>query len=204
MNITWDYHIHTIFSDGQNSVDEIAKFCKELGLQEIAITDHVREKITYNFSDLINDIKQAEKKYGMKIWKGSEARILPDGKLDISDKILEATDFVIGSIHTWPKDVPFEVGYKLLSETPCTIIGHVKFLNESLIKLFIKKNKVLEINNFYRLSDEELSLIKKFPDLEISFGSNTHRLDQLKPAHDYFQYIAKAYCYKNQIWKFTP
>src|ERR1700720_357527 len=108
MNITWDYHIHTTFSDGKNSVDEIAKFCKKLGLQEIAITDHVRKNLTYNFSDLLTDIKHAEKKYGIKIWRGAEARMLPDGQLDISDEVLKRTDFVIGSIHTWPEEVPFE------------------------------------------------------------------------------------------------
>jgi len=49
MNITWDYHIHTTFSDGKNSVDEIAKSSKKIGLLEIGITDHVRKNITYNF-----------------------------------------------------------------------------------------------------------------------------------------------------------
>src|ERR1700683_4175511 len=133
MKINWDYHIHTTFSDGQNSVEEIAKCCKELGLQEIGITDHVRRKLTYNFSDLVMDIKRAEKKYHIKIWRGAEARILPDGQLDISAEVIRATDFVIGSIHTWPEEVTFEKGYNLLCETPCTLIGHVNFLNENLI-----------------------------------------------------------------------
>lgn len=204
MKINWDYHIHTTFSDGQNSVDEIAKFCMEIGLQEIAITDHVRKNITYNFSDLLTEIDHAEQKYGIKIWHSAEAKILQNGQLDISDQILNKTDFIIGSIHSWPENISFEMGYKLLCESPCTIIGHVKFLNEKLIKLFIKKKKILEINNQYQLLEKELALIKKFPDLKISFGSNSHDTSQLKPAQKYFQHIANTYCHENQIWKITP
>ncbi len=200
MDEIFDYHIHSTFSDGENTIDEIARYCAEKNIKEIAITDHVRESLSYDFSEYLAAIEKARKQYNISIIKGIEAKILPDGKLNMPSTIIDKVGLIIGAIHGWPEDISFEKAYEFLVETNCTIIGHVKFLNPNLIGMFLKHKKVLEINNQYRLSEAELQLIKKYPQLKISFGSNAHKLTDIEAAQQYFREIAKKYCHENQIF----
>lgn len=100
-------HCHSTYSDGANSLREMAAGSKKLGFEYLGICDHSmsvayahgltpeRVKAQHKEIDKIN----AELK-GFRIFKGTECDILPDGKLDYPEKILESFDFVVASIHS--------------------------------------------------------------------------------------------------------
>ncbi|MDZ7344598.1 MAG: DNA polymerase/3'-5' exonuclease PolX [candidate division KSB1 bacterium] len=100
-------HCHSTYSDGANSIREMAEACKKLGFEYLGICDHSmsvayakglsteRVKAQHKEIDTLN----AELK-GFHIFKGTECDILPDGKLDYPDKVLASFDFVVASIHS--------------------------------------------------------------------------------------------------------
>lgn len=105
--IRGDLHIHTTWSDGKASLEEMVEAARERGLSYIAITDHAR------FSEMIGGVSPDElsrqldeiaavneKLAGFRVLAGVEANILRDGSLDVPDRILKELDIVIAAIHS--------------------------------------------------------------------------------------------------------
>ena len=101
-----DLHLHTRYSDGTATIEEMAKAAQEKGYDYIAITDHSKsariaggmdeETIRKQWAE-IDDISE---KCEIRILKGVEVEILKDGSLDYSDEILDELEIVIGSVHS--------------------------------------------------------------------------------------------------------
>jgi DNA polymerase (family 10) len=99
-------HCHTIYSDGTNSVSEIAAACRAAGYRYVGITDHseaaafaggLREETFLRQHEEIDAFNRSEP--DIRVLKGVEADILGDGKLDYGPAFLDSFDFVIGSVH---------------------------------------------------------------------------------------------------------
>ena len=99
-----DWHMHTSYTDGQNTVLEMAEQAEKNGLKLIAFTEHVTKEMSYDFDQLIRDIKEARKLHpSMKILVGCEAKILDtEGTLDVPEDVLKKCEIVIASFHTFP------------------------------------------------------------------------------------------------------
>jgi len=105
-DIRGDLHVHTVASDGRNTIEEMALAARRLGWKYICITDHSQSSTIANGLDEqrlrrhVRDIRRAaERTRGITIWAGAEVDILADGALDYSDEVLAELDFVIASIH---------------------------------------------------------------------------------------------------------
>ena len=105
-DIKGDLHMHTHFSDGRDTVEEMVAGCVALGYQYLAITDHSpHSAATRNLS--IESVKrQADEiaalrtKYpAITILHGFEVDILLDGRLDFPDRVLQEFDIVLASLH---------------------------------------------------------------------------------------------------------
>ena len=98
-------HCHTTYSDGLNSVLEMALAAEALGLKYITITDHSPNAFYargVNIDRLRaqwDEIAQAQEQVTIRLLKGTESDILEDGSLDYPDYILEKFDVIIASIH---------------------------------------------------------------------------------------------------------
>jgi DNA polymerase (family 10) len=106
-DIRGDLQMHTTASDGKNSILEMARKAKEMGYAYIAITDHskaVRVAGGMDEKQLAKHLKEIEKAdgqiSGVRILKGVEVDILPDGSLDLKDGILKECDVVLASVHS--------------------------------------------------------------------------------------------------------
>jgi DNA polymerase (family 10) len=98
-------HCHTTYSDGKNTVEQMAQGALELGFDYITITDHssaahyagglTLERLRQQWAE----IDEVQEKVGIRIFKGTEADILADGALDWPDEVLEQLDVVIASVH---------------------------------------------------------------------------------------------------------
>jgi len=102
-----DLHNHTTWSDGNASVEAMAKHAASLGWQFIAITDHSKRLTVANglnadrLEKQIDEIDRLnEAGLGIRILKGSEVDILEDGSLDLPDSILKKLDVVVISVHS--------------------------------------------------------------------------------------------------------
>jgi DNA polymerase (family 10) len=110
-----DLHMHTTFSDGSASFEEMAAAAASKGLKYIAITDHASpmgmvkgiKKAGPTLKQYLDRIKAArEKVKGIHILAGTEVDILKDGSLYLPDEMLRELDFVIASIHQSFHDAP--------------------------------------------------------------------------------------------------
>ncbi len=105
-DIRGDLHMHTVYSDGKHTIEEMARAAKEMGYEYIAITDHSKRLTVAKGLDEKRVLQQFEeidrlneKIDGITILKGMEVDILEDGTLDMSDEILAQMDVVLGAVH---------------------------------------------------------------------------------------------------------
>ncbi|MEI6632238.1 MAG: DNA polymerase/3'-5' exonuclease PolX [Chlamydiota bacterium] len=106
-DIRGDLQMHTVATDGRGTILDMAAKAKELGYAYIAITDHskaVRVARGLDAKRLAAHLKAidkaGEKSPGMRILKGIEVDILPDGSLDLDDGILGECEVVIAAVHS--------------------------------------------------------------------------------------------------------
>jgi DNA polymerase (family 10) len=104
-SIRGDCHVHTDWSDGQNTIEEMAKEAKRLGYEYLAITDHagfLKISGALDEKQLLKQMKEIDKinVLGIKILKGAEVDIKKDGSLAIEDKVLEQLDIVLVAVHS--------------------------------------------------------------------------------------------------------
>jgi DNA polymerase (family X) len=129
-----DVHMHTVETDGKNTIEEMAGAAKARGYKYMAITDHSKNLAFANGLDdkraveHIARIRAAGKQIeGITIFAGIEVDILADGDLDLSDDVLAQMDIVIASVHSVFNQEPAKMTERLLKavENPNTsIIGH--------------------------------------------------------------------------------
>jgi DNA polymerase (family X) len=190
-------HVHTNWSDGVNTVREMALSAKELGFSYIVICDHSRTA-TYTNGLSIERVADQQREIdllneeglGIQILKGIESDILSDGSLDYPDNILQTFDIVIASVHSQfnmsERDMSKRISYALMSPYT-TMLGHPTGrlllareqypLNiEEIIKVAADHGKIIEINaNPYRLDlSWENAMKAKEMGVRISINPDSH------------------------------
>ncbi len=105
-DIVGNVHAHTTWSDGKNSLEEMARTAQAMGMKYLTVTEHsqtagyaggLKEDDLKRQWDEIDEVNAKLK--GFVLLKGVESDILEDGRLDYPEKLLEKLDLVIGSIH---------------------------------------------------------------------------------------------------------
>ena len=129
-----DVHMHTVETDGKNTIEEMAEAARARGYKYMAITDHSKNLAFANGLDdpraeaHIKKIRAASKQMeGITILAGIEVDILADGELDLSDSVLEQMDIVIASVHSHFNQEPAQMTDRLLrviANPNTSLIGH--------------------------------------------------------------------------------
>jgi len=202
-DIKADLHIHSKYSDGANTIEEIALACQKRGYQYIAITDHSQSlKVAGGLSikDLIIKKKEIEKinqKFkDFYILYGTEVDTDSDGNLDYPDKVLKEFDLVIAAIHTGFKQSSQQLTKRIIRACQnkyVHIIAHptgrlfgvrdaytIDF--EQILKVAKETNTCLEINAFpQRLDLNDLNCRRaKEKGVKLAIGTDSHSLEQLE------------------------
>ena len=138
------FHNHTIYSDGSNTLEEMAQAAQSLGWQYLGIADHsetlniggrsigISSNLVPNQRSEIIKLNQIWSDEGVdfRLFHGSECDILADGKLDYSDDIRNIFSHVVGSIHalgSWRNRDEIEnteMLIRAIEDPTFTILGH--------------------------------------------------------------------------------
>jgi DNA polymerase (family 10) len=198
--ITGIIHSHSNWSDGSNTIEEMAKVAVEKGFQYLVISDHSKSAFYANGlqedriraqHQQIDEINPQLKSF--KIFKSIESDILNDGSLDYPDHVLNSFDLVIASVHSNLKMNQEKAMNRLLKaiENPFTsILGHMtgRLLlsrngypldHQIIIDACAANNVVIELNAHPRRLDIDWRWIGKALDKNvlISINPDAHSTD---------------------------
>ncbi|MBZ0165230.1 MAG: DNA polymerase/3'-5' exonuclease PolX, partial [Candidatus Omnitrophica bacterium] len=121
-DIRGEFHVHSTYSDGKNSIAEMAGKARELGYQYLAVSDHsaaLRVARGVKPADLRRKKKEIEalneRDNSFRVFMGSEVEIDTNGKLDYNDAILGDLDIVIAAIHSGFRQSPKQLTSRLVN-----------------------------------------------------------------------------------------
>jgi len=200
--IKGDLHVHSNWSDGTSPIEEIARAAQKRGYQYVAICDHSKSlKITHGLDEsrLMKQIEEIdrinEKMKGFQILKGTEVDILNDGRLDLSEKVLEKLDLVVAAVHSGFKQEKEKMTKRIVRalENPLVhILAHPsgRLLGardpyeveiDEVMEAAKQYGKALEINAYFeRLDLDDIHCRKaKEMGIPLAIGTDSHHLDQM-------------------------
>lgn len=207
--LTGDWHVHTSYTDGRDSVNTYCRKAVSKGLKLLVFTEHVRRKMSYSYADLLSDIVRARQDFDIEIFAGCEAKVLDtNGSLDVSEDVVQQCDVVTAVFHSSPK--VDKQGYlealKAMLENPRVHIWGHPFLfaqrndinleeaeKEFIIKLCIENQVLIERNLKYLLPDTDFIRLALKRGARFIIGSDAHNADELPTSarlHHEWQYIA--------------
>ncbi len=196
--IKGDLHVHSNWSDGGFSIERIALEAKSLGYKYIAITDHSKSvKIAHGLDEerLLKQMEEIEslneRLKGIRILKGIEVDILPDGSLDLSDEVLSKLDWVVASIHSrFNEDATERLIAAIRNPYVCCIghpSGRMLFQRDGypvdwdrVFEEAAKTGTCLEINAHQDRLDLNDLLVKRAKEFGVKFaiGTDAHHIGQ--------------------------
>ena len=202
-DVRGDFHVHSHYSDGAATLEEIAKKAEAMGLEWVAICDHSQSlKIAGGLSlarmeekiSAIQKINRKSKK--VKLLCGSEVDITNEGGLDYPDELLRKLDFVIASIHSG-----FKQDEKTLTSRIMKAMRHPRVHSiahptgrligerdayavnlEMVLEEAAQTNTALEINAYPQRLDlnDIYSRAAKDKGAKLTIGTDAHSLDQME------------------------
>ena len=171
-DIKGDLHIHSTWSDGVNSIKDIAYYVKEKYKYEyIVITDHSKSQRVANGLDEerllkeIEEIKLLNKMMGWDFIKvGTEVDILLDGSLDLSDEVLAQLDWVVASVHSHFNRDNTDRILKAMENPYVNAIGHMT-------------GRLIGIREGYKVNMDEILRKAKETGTALEINSQPRRMD---------------------------
>jgi DNA polymerase (family X) len=173
-HIKGDLHMHSTWSDGSHSIEEMVEACRAKGYEYMAITDHsqylkVANGLTVErLRKQRQEIDELNRKYDdITILAGVEMDILPDGSLDYEDEVLEQMDFVIASIHS------------SFSQPQDKIMGRLKtaLKNKHVHMIAHPTGRKIGKRDGYSVDIEQLIELAKETNTWLELNANPNRLD---------------------------
>ena len=100
------FHFHTDYTDGKSSLEDYFKFSLQNNIKTIIFCEHIKKDPSYKFDNFLNEIDSLKNFYNhIKVIIGVEAKILPEGKLDIDENILKKIDLIGFACHSFPNNL---------------------------------------------------------------------------------------------------
>ncbi len=172
-------HVHSSYSDGLLSVEEMARACRKLGYDYLCLSDHSRSAFyagglsVERLREQMAEAAQVNEKLApFRIFCGIESDILGDGSLDYPDDVLAELDFVIGSVHSnlgMNREAATERLLRAVNNPYLTILGH-------------PSGALLLSRAGYEYDEEKLFATLKRNEVVLEHNCNPHRLDPDWPA----------------------
>jgi putative hydrolase len=189
LNRKEDYHVHCNYNDHSApdlTVQNVVKRAEEVGLQTLAITEHVRRSSDW-IPKYLKEIEEIKSK--IKIIPGFEAKILRDGSIDCPPDYRDRY-FIIASFHTTygDKQVWMDALKVAIKDPSVDVIGHIapeptfaldsKEIGE-LADMITDNNKIVELNAKYHRPPASWLSVFKQKAVKFHLGSDAHSLPEI-------------------------
>jgi len=176
-DIRGDLHLHTNYSDGRNTIAEMAAGAAEFGHDYICITDHATGPGMVGGVGISDDelreqlpeIRRADDEADIEVFAGVEANISTDGEISVADELLEALDIVVASPHAGLDGDGTDRLVTVAEHPDVDIIGH-------------PTGRYLDGRSGLDLDVERLASVAAANDTALEVNANPKRLDLSGPA----------------------
>lgn len=210
-DIRGDLHTQTNWNGGRHSIEEMVEEAKKMGYEYLGISDHTKFlRIEHGLDErqLLQQRREIDKLnkklqasgLGFHVLHGCESNIMPDGSIDINDKVLVQLDYVIAGVHSqmkMPKEKMTERIIKAMRNPNVDIISHptgrilkrrdeyqIDF--EKILKTAKETGTILEINSFPDRLDLNDKNIRRAKEVGVKMVINT---DAHQNEHLGFMYL---------------
>ncbi|MEN8144994.1 MAG: DNA polymerase/3'-5' exonuclease PolX [Gemmatimonadota bacterium] len=204
--IRGDLHMHSTWSDGKNSIEEMLGACAERGYEYFAMADHSKalamtggmdaEKLRRQLDEIDETVARHPE---IKLLRSMEVDILADGELDLDDEALELLDLVVISVHSrfdLPRAQQTERLLRAVQHPLANILGHPtgRIINRrdafdvdlgAVLACAAENNVAVELNaNPSRLDLKDTDLMQaKRLGAKIVINTDAHRISELDLMH---------------------
>ncbi len=217
------FHVHTNYSDGINTLEEVVRYCREAGYEYVGITDHSQSAFYaggLKEDDLARqeeEIEALREKYPeLGIFHGVESDIRADGSLDYDESVLERLDFVIASVHSGLKMEREKMTERLrlaLAHPRVSMLGHPTnrlllgrdsspINMEKVFQAALENDVILELNASPARLDLDWRHLKKIKEmgLKVSINPDAHRLESFRDTNLGVAIARKGWLEKKDIF----
>src|SRR5579863_6945542 len=222
-----DVHMHTVETDGKNTIAEMAEAARARGYKYMAITDHSKNLAFANGLDdkraieHIARIREAGKQIeGITIFAGIEVDILADGDLDLSDDVLAQMDLVIASVHSVFNQESAKMTDRLLkaiSNPNTSLLGHptgriqlrrdaYPFDMHAVLAAAAQRKVAMELNAYpdrLDLNDANLRQAKQHG-VKIVINTDSHHISHMEKIRYGVLQARRAWLTKNDVLNTLP
>ncbi|HEY3044813.1 MAG TPA: PHP domain-containing protein [Vicinamibacterales bacterium] len=201
-DIRGDLHMHSLWSDGRDSIEAMVATCRTLGYEYCAITDHSPHSAASRNLSIADVTRQAaeiadvrEKYADIIVLHGCEVDILPDGRLDLPDRVLERLDIVLASLHERAGQTPDQLQRRydaamrhplvnLITHPTNRLLPHREGYDLDYDRLFqtaVETGTILEIDGAPAHLDMDGALARRAiaAGVMLSIDSDCHRAEHL-------------------------
>jgi DNA polymerase (family X) len=205
-DIKGDLHIHTDWSDGVNSLEDMARAALSKGYKYMAVTDHsaglgiARGLDSEKVKKQIEQIRQLNQKFtGFRVLTGLEVDIRANGALDMPDDLLADLDIVLASIHSAMNQGPEQMTDRIIKaiENPnVDVIAHptgrllgerepVALYIENILQAALEHHTAMEISAMparLDLKDTHIHMARQMG-VKMIINTDSHRIEQMDSMH---------------------
>ncbi|HHT9117949.1 MAG TPA: DNA polymerase/3'-5' exonuclease PolX [Candidatus Hypogeohydataceae bacterium YC38] len=203
-DIRGDLHVHSKWTDGSSSFEEIAQRAQSRGYEYCVVSDHTKStRVAHGLDEerLLKEIEEIDKinkklsGSGLRLLKASECDIRTDGKMDMPDEILSKLDIVLAAVHAGFKQSKEQITERILAaiENPYVNIlvhptGRLISQREAyevdmdkVMEAAARTGTAMEINSYFdRLDLNDVNARKaKEMGVKVAISTDTHHLDQM-------------------------
>ncbi len=191
-DVKGDLHVHSNFSDGNSSLEELAEHARKFGYSYLGVCDHSRS-VKYAGGLEVGEIRQRNsiidkinaQYIDFRLLKGAEVDILSDGSLDYPDEVLKELDVVVASVHMWKKNEDATERIIKAMENPyVNIIGHPtgRLIGQregyivdidAIVQKAFETGTFIEINSYFERLDFNDINARKAKDKGVLLAINT-------------------------------
>ena len=200
-----DFHVHTDYSDGQDSMERMVEQAEALGYDYVGLADHSpAARIAHGLAEdrleekieAVEGLRRARRGGKLKILIGAEADILGDGRLDYPERILRRLDVVIAAVHSAFRQDSERMTGRLLDALDCPyvhILAHptgrllgvrdpIRLDFDAVVKKAIDRRIALEVSGAWQRLDLNDVMAKAAQDAGalLAIGSDAHSAGQME------------------------
>ncbi|MCC6548140.1 DNA polymerase/3'-5' exonuclease PolX [Candidatus Sumerlaeota bacterium] len=217
-------HMHTTYSDGKPSLEDYARWAHSNGIEWMGIADHSKslviahgmkeDEVARQHAE-INALNKQYARRGVRLLKGIESDILPDGSLDYPDHVLASFDFIVASVHSnfamTEKEQTARI-CRAIENPHTTVLGHMTGRQllirdgyhvdqKAVIRCAAENRVAIEINGNPRRLDMDWRLIRFALDLgcKLTIGPDAHSLSGLNDAEYAMAMLRKAWATSSDV-----